>query len=159
VKVTDVAFGRYHAAAIATDGSLWSWGYGGTAGFLNFFNQEVGALGHGDVKSNFAPKKVTFFAENNLKVLKVAAGINHTVVLCDDENIYSWGQGLYGVLGHGSNRPSLIPKMVEEFSILRTEAAEEGISLKVVKLSAADEYTGVLTSDGQLYTWGKNDRG
>jgi len=49
--------------------------------------------------------------------------------------------------------------MVDEFSILRTEAAEEGISLNIKKLSSADEYSGVLTSEGLLYTWGKNDRG
>lgn len=119
----------------------------------------MGALGHGDVKSYFVPKRVRFFDDNNLKVKSVAAGISHTCVLCDDGNVYAWGQGLYGVLGHGSNQPSLVPKMIEEFQILRTEAAEEGITLTIKKLSAADEYSGVVTSDGNLYTWGKNDRG
>ena len=159
LKVVDVAFGRYHAVALVDDGSLWTWGYGGKPGFFSFFNQEVGALGHGDVKSYFVPKKVRYFAENNLKVVRVCAGISHTAVQCDDGNIYSWGQGLYGVLGNGSNQPSLVPKIVDEFSILKEEAAEEGITLKIKKLSVADEYSGTLTSDGSLYTWGKNDRG
>jgi alpha-tubulin suppressor-like RCC1 family protein len=38
IKVTDCAFGRYHAAAISDDGSLYTWGYGGKAGYFNYFN-------------------------------------------------------------------------------------------------------------------------
>jgi alpha-tubulin suppressor-like RCC1 family protein len=38
MKVSDVAFGRYHAAAAMRDGSLWTWGYGGKPGFFSFFN-------------------------------------------------------------------------------------------------------------------------
>ena len=49
------------------------------------------------------PRKVSFFEENGLKALQVAAGNYHCAVVCDDGNLYTWGRGLYGVLGNGGN--------------------------------------------------------
>jgi alpha-tubulin suppressor-like RCC1 family protein len=115
IKIKDIAFGRYHAAAIASDGSLYTWGYGGKAGYFNYFNQEIGALGHGKIDAFFTPERVDFFQQHNLKVEQVACGINHTVALCDNGQVYTWGQGLYGVLGNGNNSPSLPPLLNEEF--------------------------------------------
>lgn len=84
--------------------------------------QEVGALGHGDIESHFNPKKVSYFKENNLKVNKICAGNYHNTVLTDCGNIYSWGRGLYGVLGNDSNSYALVPQEIEEFVHLKAEA-------------------------------------
>jgi alpha-tubulin suppressor-like RCC1 family protein len=77
--------------------------------FSWMFTQEVGALGHGDIAPYFMPKRVSFFAENGLKVISIAAGNYHSVALCSDGNLYTWGVGLYGVLGNGSNSYALKP--------------------------------------------------
>lgn len=82
------------------------------------FTQEVGALGHGDIKPHFVPTKVNFFAENGLKVKQIAGGNYHCAAVCDDGNIYTWGRGLYGVLGNGSNGQSLTPMLNEEFQFI-----------------------------------------
>ena len=61
--------GEYHTMALTDDGNVWTWGYGGKAGMFNWlYTQEVGALGHGDIKPTFVPKKVEFFEQNGLKV-------------------------------------------------------------------------------------------
>lgn len=66
-KVVDVALGEYHSAALTDDGSVYTWGYGGKTGFFNWmYTQEVGALGHGDKKHHFHPKKVEYFEKNGL---------------------------------------------------------------------------------------------
>lgn len=49
----------------------------------------------------------------------IAAGNYHSVALCDDGNLYTWGVGLYGVLGNGSNSHALIPTIVDEFKFLK----------------------------------------
>lgn len=67
------------------------------------YTQEVGALGHGDKKHAFAPKKVEYFDKNNIKVKKIIAGMYHTGALTESGDLYTWGRGLYGVLGNGSN--------------------------------------------------------
>ena len=62
LKVKDVIAGEYHTCAITDDGSVYTWGYGGKkTTFSWMFNQEVGALGHGDRTSYFTPKLVEFF--------------------------------------------------------------------------------------------------
>ena len=110
IKVKDFAAGEYHSIALGEDGSVWTWGYGGKKGMFSWmFTQEVGALGHGDIAPYFTPKRVSFFAENGLKALSIAAGNYHSVALCNDGNLYTWGVGLYGVLGNGSNAYALKP--------------------------------------------------
>lgn len=41
------------------------------------------------------------------------------MALCDDGNLYTWGRGLYGVLGNGKNGYSLEPLLNEEFQYMR----------------------------------------
>lgn len=79
----------------------------------------------------------------------------HTGALTTDGELYTWGRGLYGVLGNGSNQYSLEPELNEELKILREENPEK----EIVKIDSADEYTACLMKDGSLYVWGKNDRG
>ena len=157
LKVVDVALGEYHSVALTEDGSVYTWGYGGKTGFFNWmYSQEVGALGHGDKKHTFAPKKVEFFEKNNIKIKKIAAGMYHTVAIATDEKVYTWGRGLYGVLGNGSNQYSLTPELNEELEYLRKEDPEGKV---ITKIDSADEYTGALMRDGSMWVWGKNDRG
>lgn len=114
VRVRDVALGEYHTLVLGEDGSVWTWGYGGKKGFFNWmYSQEVGALGHGDKEAYFWPKCVDFFKGNEVEM--IAAGNYHCVAVTKDQKLYSWGRGLYGVLGNGSNRESLTPLLNEEF--------------------------------------------
>lgn len=133
---------------------MYTFGYGGKVGYFSWmFAQQVGALGHGDRKPFFIPRKVRFFEENGIKVKQIGAGLYHCVALTEDGDIYTWGRGEYGVLGNGSNQYSLVPELNEDFAMLK----DEGIN--VVKIDCADEYTAVLTDSGEVYTFGKNDRG
>lgn len=85
-KVVDVALGEYHSVALTDDGSVYTWGYAGKVGFFNWmYSQEVGALGHGDKKPTFTPKKVEFFEKNNIKIKSVSAGMYHTIAVTTDD--------------------------------------------------------------------------
>ena len=35
-KVVDAAIGEYHTVALTSDGSVYTWGYGGKKGFFNW---------------------------------------------------------------------------------------------------------------------------
>lgn len=159
-EVVDIALGEYHSLALTADGNVWTWGYGGKAGYFNWmYAQEVGALGHGGIEPNFTPKKVQFFPENGLKVTHIAAGNTHCAVLCDDGNLYNWGVGTYGILGNGTNDYALTPIINEEFAYMKKEAEEAGTPHGFRKLDAANEFTAVVMEDGQLFVWGKNEWG
>ena len=157
LKVVDIAVGEYHSVALTDDGSVYTWGYAGKVGLFNWmYSQEVGALGHGDKKPHFMPKRVEYFQKNNIAIKKVHAGMYHTIAISTDNQVYTWGRGLYGVLGNGSNNYSMEPELNDELEYMRKENPQDKT---VVKIDTADEYTGALMADGTLYTWGKNDRG
>jgi alpha-tubulin suppressor-like RCC1 family protein len=75
--------------------------------------------------------------------------------MTDKGEIYTWGRGLYGVLGNGSNHYELTPIQNEEIKLIMAEDKNK----KIEKLESVDEYTGALMTDGTFYVWGKNDRG
>jgi len=55
------------------------------------------------------PKKVQMFEENDIKIKSISAGLYHCNALTNTGDLYTWGRGLYGVLGNGSNAHSLLP--------------------------------------------------
>lgn len=83
-------------------GALISWGHN------NF-----GVLGHGDCDEVIAPRKVLSidhilrgpFASHRNRIVQVATGNGHTVVLSDINTIYSWGRNHKGQLGLGFESP------------------------------------------------------
>jgi alpha-tubulin suppressor-like RCC1 family protein len=50
----------------------------------------------------FVPKKVKF-EDENVKIKSISAGLYHCNALTESGDLYTWGRGLYGVLGNGSN--------------------------------------------------------
>lgn len=124
--------------------------------------QEVGALGHGDLEPHFAPKRVEFFAENNIKIKSISSGLYHCNALSTDDKLYTWGRGLYGVLGNGSNQHSLVPKLNESIESIKQENIENGTDDKINNIEQFDsvnEFSIMRMSDGTINAWGKNDRG
>ena len=80
----------------------------------------------------------------------IAAGNGTCFVVSSLGRVFSFGQGRYGVLGHGVNNASTpVPKP--------TSCLLPGI--KVAQIAAGDYHTAVIATTGQVYTWGKNDIG
>lgn len=155
IKVKKICLGDFHSLVLTEDGNVYSWGYGGRKGFLGFFGRDPGALGHGDWKHYFYPKKIDFFSRNKLKIKDISCGIRHSVCLTECGKIYTFGYGEYGLLGNGSNRDSLIPELNDYIEI----NINEDKTNEIIKLDCADEYTAILTKNGNIYVWGKNNQG
>lgn len=65
------------------------------------------------------------------------------MALSDEGKVYVWGNNTYGQLGTGGlknvNEPILLEALSRE---------------KVVDISCGDNYSGIVTKDGEVYTWG-----
>ena len=61
-------------------------------------------MGHNDLEPHFNPKRVEFFKEEGIKINSIAAGNYHCVAVSDNDLMYNWGRGQYGVLGNGCNQ-------------------------------------------------------
>lgn len=89
---------------LSDDGDVYTWGYGGKEGYFAWmFSQEVGALGHKDKKVHMVPKIVSYFKDNGIKIKSIGAGMYHSVAVSEKGELFTWGRGLYGTLGNGSN--------------------------------------------------------
>jgi len=49
-------------------------------------------------------------------ITKVACGCYHSAALCENGNIYTFGRGNHGQLGHGNTDDQKLPKMISSLS-------------------------------------------
>jgi len=77
--------------------------------------------------------------------------------MSDDDKLFVWGRGLYGVLGNGDNSHTLTPVLNESMEAIKTEI--DDFENKIEQMDSVADYTVVRMTDGTLNTWGKNDRG
>ena len=73
-------------------------------------------------------------------------GIYHSAFITGNGELYTFGHGVHGVLGHNDGDTNhLAPKLVEFFP---------KNNLKVVDVVCGEAYTMCLTSDGDVWTFG-----
>lgn len=86
---------------------------------------------------------VPFFIGKNVK--EISCGGFHTLVLTDDDELYSFGSNAFGQLGLDDRKSRDIPTK---------------INIKNVKsIACGYAFSAVITNDGKLITWGFNKNG
>jgi len=90
--VVAIAAATGHSGALCSDGTVATWGY-----------NAHGALGDGTTINRLQPVAVTTAGVlTNKRVVTIAAGASHTVVLCSDPTAAAWGWNREGELGDGT---------------------------------------------------------
>jgi len=119
---------------LSAEGAIYSWGFG-----------KDGALGHSNFDSCPIPAKIDFFTKNNIKIEKIATGMNFCLALSADKKLYSWGKNEYGQLGLGNktqqykiSTPQLVPMH----------------NLKVEKIFAGEDHCALISTDNEAFIWG-----
>lgn len=148
VNIELVACGEYHTSAVTLSGDLYTWG----DGTYNF-----GLLGHGNEVSHWVPKKVNGPLEG-IHVSSISCGPWHTAVVTSAGQLFTFGDGTFGVLGHGDRHSVSIPREVESLKGLRTVRAACGVwhTAAVVEVMVGNSSNCSL---GKLFTWGDGDKG
>jgi len=89
-----------------------------------------GRLGHGDAEDQLVPKVIE--ALNGVRAVAIAAGAQHSMVLTDEGEVLSFGNGDNGVLGHSDlQHVQSVPKVIEALQLrssrrARLRAAQAG---------------------------------
>ncbi|KAK3228813.1 hypothetical protein Dsin_000694 [Dipteronia sinensis] len=150
INIELVACGEYHSCAVTLSGDLYTWG-GSTCNF--------GLLGHGNEVSLWVPKKLNGPLEG-IHVSSVSCGPWHTAVVTSAGQLFTFGDGTFGVLGHGDCRSVSTPREVESLKGLRTVRAACGVwhSAAVVEIMVGSSSSSNCSS-GKLFTWGDGDKG
>eukprot|EP00300_Choanocystis_sp_HF-7_P009661 c16557_g1_i2.p1 GENE.c16557_g1_i2~~c16557_g1_i2.p1 ORF type:complete len:819 (-),score=174.17 c16557_g1_i2:634-3090(-) len=142
-SITFIACGGHHSAAIDARGRLFVWG-GGVQGQLGVLTPGQDLPPH----SLPAPTLVPPFADEGLAVESVSLGEYHTAVVTQDGELYTFGLGSQGRLGHRSELPQFVPSAV-------TSLKEHRIALVACGFS----HTVVLTDDGKMFGFGESPIG
>ncbi|KAL9276510.1 hypothetical protein ACSQ67_025954 [Phaseolus vulgaris] len=143
-----VACGEFHSCAVTMAGELYTWGDG---------THNAGLLGHGSDVSHWIPKRVVGPLEG-LQIAFIACGPWHTALITSTGQLFTFGDGTFGVLGHGDRENVSYPKEVESLRGLRTIAVACGVwhTAAVVEVIATHSSTSV--SSGKLFSWGDGDK-
>ncbi|CAL9127600.1 unnamed protein product [Musa textilis] len=150
MNVELVACGEYHTCAVTLSGDLYTWGDG---------VHSSGLLGHGSDVSHWIPKKVCGPMEGQ-HVSSVSCGPWHTAIVTSAGQLFTFGDGIFGALGHGDRRSTNIPREVEALRGMRAVRAACGVwhTAAIVEILDASSDSG-SSSTGKLFTWGDGDKG
>ncbi|RAL41119.1 hypothetical protein DM860_017668 [Cuscuta australis] len=144
-----VACGEFHTCAVTADGELYTWGDG---------THNAGLLGHGSDVSHWIPKRILGPLEG-VKVSMVACGPWHSALITSTGRLFTFGDGTFGVLGHGDRESVLFPREVSSLSGLRTISVACGVwhTAAVVEVIVSTQPSASFSS-GKLFTWGDGDK-
>jgi len=135
IQITQVCAGSEHSVALASDGTVWTWGSG-----------QMGRLGHGGDADVKQPKLVAGLAKA-AKIKFVTCGrFNTGAISQDGTKLFGWGAGANGQLGPGRD-PALEPKDIKL------------PDTKLKMLAFGDRHAACVTDKGLAYTWGNNQFG
>ena len=84
------------------------------------------------------------------EVVDIAAGGAHSACITANGELYTWGKGRYGRLGHGDSEDQSKPKLVE---------ALKGYRVIDVACGSGDAQTLCITDDDNVWAWGDGDYG
>ncbi|MFB6892759.1 RCC1 domain-containing protein [Kitasatospora sp. NPDC056327] len=140
--VTAIAAGGTHSLALLADRTVVAWG-----------QNAHGQLGNGDTADSGVPVRV---GGGLYPVVAIAAGLNHSLALCEDGRVWAWGHNGNGQLGDGSSSARNVPAPVGGLTGVTLIAAGANHSLALVGAPA----TATRTNGGSVVkAWGHNAAG
>ncbi|EOA13376.1 hypothetical protein CARUB_v10026414mg [Capsella rubella] len=135
-KVLIISAGASHSVALLSGDIVCSWGRG-----------EDGQLGHGDAEDRPSPTQLS--ALDGHQIVSVTCGADHTVAYSQSGmEVYSWGWGDFGRLGHGNSSDLFTPLPIK---------ALHGIRIK--QIACGDSHCLAVTMEGEVQSWGRNQNG
>eukprot|EP00756_Hemistasia_phaeocysticola_P057783 Hpha_TRINITY_DN34394_c0_g1::TRINITY_DN34394_c0_g1_i1::g.109603::m.109603 len=152
--IIQVGCGSFFVIALGRDGTVWSWGLIDCLGLGQI--EDVKAQWPDEVADSVSkdtravlltPHRIEALAEKH--VLRIAAGQWHSCAITEQGELFSWGVGFQGRLGHGDKEPCAVPT--------RVRGQLEG--QQVVDVSCGSFHTVALTQEGKVYCWGDNANG
>ncbi|XP_078077747.1 E3 ubiquitin-protein ligase MYCBP2 isoform X24 [Mustelus asterias] len=82
-----------------------------------------------------------------LQAIQVSCGFHHSVILMENGDVYTFGYGQHGQLGHGDVNSRGAPTLVQDLPAPCTQ------------VTAGSNHTALLLADGQVFTFGSFSKG
>lgn len=133
-----IACGGMHSAAVEKDGSCWLWGHG-----------EYGQNASAELEDIWKPSLLSAvdpISRMKIKVMSVALGMEHCLMISTNLELFSWGRNHRGQLGLGTTTDTCEPTFVAALA-------------KASSVAAGEDHSAGITPGGEVYTWGNAECG
>ncbi|KAG8983522.1 hypothetical protein FRB90_005924, partial [Tulasnella sp. 427] len=145
IILRDVAMGRLHTVVVSDEstGNVWAMGHG-----------TGGRLGTG-ASSHLQTTLARLSHLESLRITAVAVGQDHTLVLTDNGDVYSWGLGRFFQLGYPVETAK---NSAGQDEMIQTTAKRVVLPVKAVRIRgiAASKIASVCWSHNEVFTFGTN---
>ncbi|BDR53256.1 hypothetical protein KIM372_11630 [Bombiscardovia nodaiensis] len=138
-KIAQLSVFYDFSAALSTDGILYTWGA-----------NVCGQRGLGDTSDHYNATTVPFPAGVR-RFTSISAGEQTMSAKADDGKIYMWGRNSEGEFGDGSRTANVLRPMAVAVSM------PPGVKIKLQ--NSGGDFTTVIGTDNNLYTWGNGSFG
>jgi len=134
VKITKIRAGHNHVIALNTFGEIFTWG-----------SNQCGQLGRKIVENFAIPGKIT---TNDISFRYIDCNDYACAAITNKGELYTWGSGGHGRLGHGNIRNCDEPEAVKEVK-----------DIPFLQVSLGSNHTLALTETKLIYAWGAAHHG
>ena len=148
-----VSAGWNYSLAVGSDGNAYAWG-----------SNDDGRFGDGTTTDRRTPVRVKTPDRDtypdlpeDFTYVQVSAGFQHSLALGSDGNAYAWGWNSYGQLGDGTSFSRYTPVRVKTPD--RNTYPDLPKDFTYLQVSAGEQHSLALGSDGNAYAWGWNSHG
>uniref|UniRef100_A0A3Q2ZM27 HECT and RLD domain containing E3 ubiquitin protein ligase 3 n=1 Tax=Kryptolebias marmoratus TaxID=37003 RepID=A0A3Q2ZM27_KRYMA len=136
IPLAQITAGGDHSFALSLSGAVFGWG-----------KNRAGQLGLNDKQDRAVPCHIKFLRSQ--KVVYISCGDEHTAALTKDGGLFTFGDGSWGQLGHGSTNNELLPRRVLE--LMGTEVSQ---------ITCGRHHTlALVPSSSVVYAFGCNSHG
>ncbi|KAJ7964407.1 Regulator of chromosome condensation (RCC1) family with FYVE zinc finger domain-containing protein [Quillaja saponaria] len=149
VNVKYACCGEYHTCALTDSGEVYIWGDDGCG--PDFSGEER-------YTSQWIPRKLCGSLDG-ISISHIACGEWHTAIVSSCGRIFTYGDGTFGVLGHGNLHSFSQPKEVESLKGLRVRSVACGSWHTAAVVEVVIDGFRYNTASGKLFTWGDGDQG
>lgn len=136
-SIVGVSAGYAHFLALSAGGAVYSWGHDEGTGKIGLF------LGGGAPAVGPVSEPTRVEALQGTRVMGVVAGYHHSCALTSAGELFTWGFGGFGALGHGDTHKQRVPKRVEALC-----------GVRIVSVSTGATHTIAVGEDGAVFAWG-----
>jgi alpha-tubulin suppressor-like RCC1 family protein len=110
---------------------------------ITWGNNSFGQLGAG-VLGQYSLSNQAVSSAGLEKIEDISSGLNHTLALDKEGNVWSWGNNKYGQLGDGTDSSQrLVPQKINGLNSVKS-------------ISAGQNHSVALKNDGTIWIWGHN---
>ncbi len=135
-SISQISCDNTRCLAIRNDGMLLTWG-------------NVAEYGSANISIKVSPVSPNTASLTDVNFVSVAAGSSYSLALTSNNTVYAWGYNFDNRITSNTAADQYLPVLIDTSSL----------GGKTITQIVANQYSGILTSTGEVYMWGTNTGG